>query len=39
MSPAALAWNAEVKRAVDPTNVFGIANQGMEANRPVSTEA
>jgi len=39
MSPAALAWNAEVKRAVDPTNVFGIANQGMEATRPVSTEA
>ena len=26
-SPAALAWSAELKRAVDPANVFGIANQ------------
>jgi len=39
MSPTALAWSGEVKRAVDPSNVFGIANQGMEGNRPVSTEA
>ncbi|HEY9385228.1 MAG TPA: FAD-binding oxidoreductase [Gemmatimonadales bacterium] len=38
MSPAALAWSAELKRAVDPGNVFGIANQllGAEpAGRPV----
>ena len=28
-SPAALAWNADLKRAVDPSNVFGIANQAM----------
>ena len=26
-SPAALEWSAEVKRAVDPANVFGIGNQ------------
>jgi len=26
-SPAALAWSSEVKRAVDPGNIFGIANQ------------
>jgi alkyldihydroxyacetonephosphate synthase len=26
-SPASLEWAAEMKRAVDPTNVFGIANQ------------
>ncbi|MFQ5890981.1 MAG: FAD-binding oxidoreductase [Gemmatimonadota bacterium] len=31
MSPAALEWSAEVKRAVDPTNVFGIANLTTEA--------
>lgn len=30
LSPAALEWSAEVKRAVDPTNVFGIANQALE---------
>jgi hypothetical protein len=26
-SPAALAWSAELKRAVDPGNLFGISNQ------------
>jgi len=26
-SPAALEWAAEVRRAVDPTRIFGIANQ------------
>ncbi|MGH7561368.1 MAG: FAD-binding oxidoreductase [Gemmatimonadales bacterium] len=31
LSPAALEWSAEVKRAVDPGNVFGIANQAIEA--------
>jgi alkyldihydroxyacetonephosphate synthase len=30
LSPAALQWTAELKRVVDPTNVFGIANQAME---------
>jgi alkyldihydroxyacetonephosphate synthase len=28
-SPAALEWAAEVKRAVDPRNVFGGRNQGL----------
>jgi len=28
-SPAALEWSTEVKRAVDPANVFGIANQAL----------
>ena len=28
-SPAALEWAAEVKRAVDPGNLFGIANQAL----------
>ncbi|HEX9755968.1 MAG TPA: FAD-binding oxidoreductase [Gemmatimonadales bacterium] len=27
MSPAALEWSAQVKRAVDQTNIFGIGNQ------------
>ena len=31
-SPAALAWSAEVKRAIDPGNVFGIANQLLGAD-------
>jgi alkyldihydroxyacetonephosphate synthase len=26
-SPASMQWAAEVKRAIDPSNVFGIANQ------------
>ncbi|MBI4521789.1 MAG: FAD-binding oxidoreductase [Gemmatimonadetes bacterium] len=30
MSPAALEWAASVKRAVDPTNVFGIGNQAAD---------
>ena len=28
-SPAALEWAAEIKRAVDPGNLFGIANQAL----------
>lgn len=39
MSPTALAWSAELKRAVDPTNVFGIANQNMSAHSGVHSEA
>jgi len=39
MSEAALAWRAEVKRAVDPTNVFGIANQRVDAGRAARLEA
>jgi alkyldihydroxyacetonephosphate synthase len=31
MSPTALEWTAEVKRAVDPTNVFGAGNQLLSA--------
>ncbi len=34
MSPAALAWSAEVKRAVDPGNLFGIGNQLLGADTP-----
>ena len=30
-SPAALAWSGEVKRAVDPGNLFGIGNQWLGA--------
>ena len=26
MSPTALGWNKEAKRAIDPTNVFGCGN-------------
>ncbi len=29
LAPAALAWKRALKRAVDPANVFGCANQGM----------
>jgi alkyldihydroxyacetonephosphate synthase len=32
-SAASLAWNAELKRAVDPSNIFGIANQAMSPER------
>ena len=35
MSPAALEWTAEIKRAVDPANVFGAANQLMTADRAI----
>ena len=30
MSGAALAWSQEIKRAIDPSNIFGIANQAIE---------
>jgi alkyldihydroxyacetonephosphate synthase len=39
MSPAALEWSAEVKRAVDPDNVFGIGNQLLDSPRPAPTPA
>ena len=26
-SPASMEWAAEMKRAIDPANIFGIANQ------------
>ena len=32
MSATALEWSAEVKRAIDPTNIFGAGNQMLEAN-------
>jgi alkyldihydroxyacetonephosphate synthase len=31
LTPVALEWAAQVKRAVDPANVFGIANQMVDA--------
>ncbi|HXI21218.1 MAG TPA: FAD-binding oxidoreductase, partial [Gemmatimonadales bacterium] len=39
MSPAALAWSAEVKHAVDPGNLFGIANQALGTEPGVSARA
>jgi alkyldihydroxyacetonephosphate synthase len=36
MSPTALEWSAEVKRAVDPDNVFGIGNQLLGATPAAS---
>jgi alkyldihydroxyacetonephosphate synthase len=35
LSPGALQWNALVKQAVDPRNIFGIRNQTPE---PASAE-
>ena len=37
LSPAALAWAREMKRSVDPGNVFGIGNQCMTAEETAST--
>src|SRR5438309_3783798 len=37
-SPAALAWSSEVKRAVDPGNLFGIANQ-LQGAEPAARRA
>lgn len=31
-TPAALEWKSALKQAIDPTNVFGIANQGITAS-------
>jgi alkyldihydroxyacetonephosphate synthase len=36
-SPAALAWRAELKRAADPANLFGIGNQAL-ADHPAEPE-
>ncbi len=38
-SPAALEWTAEVKRAVDPANVFGIGNQTMAGGGEIAVAA
>ena len=38
MSPTALEWSAEVKRAIDPANIFGAANQTIDANPAVSLQ-
>lgn len=38
MSPAALELRADLKSAIDPANVFGIANQGIGANRAVTAD-
>jgi alkyldihydroxyacetonephosphate synthase len=37
MSEAALEWSQEVKRAIDPSNIFGIANQAIEAGTAART--
>ncbi len=39
MSATALEWSAEVKRAIDPTNIFGAGNQMLEANPAVRLRA
>ena len=39
MSPTALEWSAEVKRAIDPANIFGAANQLMNADPAVHLQA
>lgn len=39
MSPAALDWSASIKRAVDPTNVFGIGNQCVDPHVAESPHA
>jgi alkyldihydroxyacetonephosphate synthase len=37
MSPATLSWARDMKRALDPGNVFGIGNQCMTADEPAHT--
>lgn len=37
MSPATLAWAREMKRSIDPGNIFGIGNQCMSDNESAST--
>ncbi len=37
LSEAAREWTAEVKRAIDPANIFGIANQNLEAGSTART--
>ncbi len=39
MSATALEWSAEVKRAIDPTNIFGAGNQMLEADPAVRLRA
>ncbi len=39
MSATALAWSAEVKGAIDPTNIFGAGNQKTEADPAVDLQA
>jgi alkyldihydroxyacetonephosphate synthase len=39
MSATALEWSAEVKRAIDPTNIFGAGNQKLEADPAVRLQA
>jgi alkyldihydroxyacetonephosphate synthase len=39
MSPAALAWAREMKRSIDPGNIFGIGNQCMSRDQPASTSS
>ena len=39
MSATALEWSTEVKRAIDPTNIFGAGNQKLEADPAVRLRA
>lgn len=39
MSATALEWSAEVKRAIDPTNIFGAGNQKSGADPAVRLQA
>ncbi len=39
MSATALEWSAEVKRAIDPANIFGAGNQKSEADPAVRLQA
>ena len=32
-SPTALEWGADVKQAIDPDNIFGIGNLGLDTRR------
>jgi hypothetical protein len=36
MSPAALAWARDLKRSIDPGNIFGIGNQCMSRDQTAS---
>ena len=39
MSATALEWSAEVKRAIDPTNIFGAGNQKLDADPALRLQA
>lgn len=39
MSATALEWRSEVKRAIDPTNIFGAGNQKLDADPTLRLQA